>query len=802
MKIHSVDTQALFGLIDLAELIKTPDDLHRVLHILVEKIATIMHADACSLYLYDASSGEMTLKATHGLNEALVDELVVKGGHTPTQETLKRLKPISIADVRKSKTFLVVKGLGEENFLSFLSMPLIYNGNPVGVLTVQNRQPTSFTKKSVEILMSLSVSAVHLIEKAKFIGSIGALKEKPTTIKPTTPTPKKTEEDVTVAYLKDHFLKGIPAVPGIRMGRLKIVRRQYAKRHEVHDKQSVKIEVERLKEALRYVTAEIQETKKKAEAKFGPDEASIFEAYLLFLQSDRFQKQIIAEIENEMSAVLAIDKVVTQYMDKVSNAQDEYLKERAYDIQDVANKIRDHLLYGELSPIDTPNAKEDMIVCNDMWSVTDFIDLDTGRIKGIISPTGSANSHIAILADTLNLTAVLGLGTATSQLSDNDFIIIDGFSGTVIVNPSQSTIDAYNKAIKGLLKKDDQFQIRCGQVVKLGPPDKQRLFPVGANLGMVAHVVGALDSGADMIGLYRTEFPFFVRKSLPTEEEQFYIYKRAVELMRGRQVVFRTLDIGGDKHLPYLNLPKETNPALGWRAIRFSLERKDLFRIQLRAILRASAFGRIRLLLPMITGLDQISEVKEVLVSVEKELSEENIKFAKKIPLGAMIEVPSAVEIADRLAHHVDFFSIGTNDLIQYSLAVDRTNPMVANLYEPFHPAILKMIARTITAAHEHNIDVTVCGDVAAQPLLATLLIGLGVDSLSMIPRAIPKIKCLARQIDEASAIQLAKKCLRLDSAARIKKEVEYYFKVYELKDFLEDPLKNEALVLQTQTHA
>ena len=789
MKIHSVNTEALFGLINLTELIRSPDDLNKVLHTLVEKIASITNADACSLYLYNSSSDDITLKATFGLNEKLVDQLVVKlTHHTPTCETLKQLKPVSITDVRKSKTFLVIQDLGEEGLLSFLSVPLIYNGSPVGVLTIQNKKPTVYAKNDVEVLLSLSVSAVALIEKAKFMGTMGGVLSPSATPSVPTTQPEKKKTDVTVEYLKDHFLKGIPAVPGITMGRLKIIRRTLARRTEVHNKQGIKLEIERLKEAFKYIAAEIQETKKKAEAKFGPDEASIFEAYLLFLQSESFQQQIIAEIQNEVSAATALDRVVTKYMERVSNAQDEYIKERAYDIQDVANKIRDHLLYGTPDLEEPTELKEDTIVCNDMWSVTDFIDLDTQKIKGIISPSGSANSHIAILADTLNLTAVLGMGTHTDQLSDGDYVIIDGFSGTVIVNPSTATIETYRRATKDLQKHEDHFQTKKHQIVKLGPIDKKRFFPIGANLGMVAHVASALDAGADMVGLYRTEFPFFVRKTLPTEEEQYHIYKRAVELMRGRQVVFRTLDIGGDKHVPYLNLPKEANPALGWRAIRFSLERKDLFRVQLRAILRASAHGRVRLLLPMITCVDQVKEVREILESVKKELTDENIKFEKHVPLGAMIEVPSAVQIADRLAHHVEFFSIGTNDLIQYSMAVDRANPLVSKLYDPFHPAIVKMIAHTVREAHKHNIDVTVCGDAAANPLFSAILIGLGVDSLSMLPRSIPKLKTLARLIDEASVIQLAKKCLRLETGAKIKRELEYYFKVYELNEFLEEP--------------
>lgn len=771
MKVHSINKEAIFTIMDLGGLIQSPDDLDRVLQFLVEKVCRLTKTDACSLFLYQPESQNLLLKATHGLNKKLNDQLTVPFGEGLVGKTIKILKPISIANALKSKSNMRVDQLGDQDYKSFLSVPLVYNNHPIGVIAVQTKKQKTFTKKDIEFLMTLAIPAVGLIEKARFMDAVQPL---------STPAHKSNHVVIKkpIEQTPDKILKGIAAVTGIVMGKVKIIRDESIKDTETKKKFNLKTEINRLKKSFQAVSTQIRETKKQAETKFGPDEASIFEAYLLFLESDNFKQQIIHEIKKGLSAEDALDHIVKQYMDRMSLAQDAYIKERAYDIQDISRKLSDYLAHGQNSGKNKFKSSDAVIFLKEFWSISDFIHLPEDQTLGILSPNGGASSHISILAGTLNLPAIVGMGASYSQIQDGDEIILDGFSGDVILNPSRQTKNIYQTEIKELERRKKLYRKQRKLKVKL--KDKTS-FTVGANLGMPSHAAIATDAGADAVGLYRTEFPFLMSTNMPTEEEQFEMYCRVIKLMAGKEIVFRTLDIGGDKYVPYLNLPQETNPALGWRAIRFSLERKDLFRIQLRALLRASAFGKVRILLPMITGVEEIIQIKSIIDSVKNELKEEGQKVGKSIPLGIMIEVPAAVEIADKLAPHVDYFSLGTNDLIQYGLAVDRTNPLVSSYFEPFHPALLRMIHRTSKAAQSANIELNVCGDLAANPYLTTILIGLGIRSVSVIPRSIPKIKHLARNLPLEDAQKLCRTILRQSEIQKIKDLVEKFFEKHNL---------------------
>lgn len=768
MKIHAVAADSFHALSDPALIPKSAADVPDVLQALVTRIAAIMRADACSLYLLNPETAILTFSATYGLNAQFIDQVHVRVGEGLSGLTIKHMRPISVADADKNPDFRLMPGLGEERVKSFLSVPLVYGGQALGVLVIQHAVPTHYRKKDIQLLMSLAIPAVNVIERARFFSSLEVLAD-----------PNASVDEITVEYLKDHHLKGIAAAPGISMAKLRLVGNRQARRRESPISGDGQNEIERLHAAFRAVTVEIQETRIKAEKKFGPDEASIFEAYLLFLESPSFQRQIVTEIETGAAAVRALETVVKKYLDRITQGGDEYIRERTYDIRDIARKIADYLNFGESGDNRRFACTEDTVFFNEAWSIADLVYLDPKHTRGILSALGGAASHVALLAESLGIPAVLGLETGSLQLADGNFVILDGATGEVIVNPSPETVSLYRREMAAAEKLSQHYLKGKSRRVFIMRAGADKFVPIGANIEMAGHAVNALKAGADEIGLFRTEFPFLVRRSLPTEDEQYHLYRQVLRLMKNRPVTFRTLDIGGDKYISYLDLPRETNPALGWRSIRFSLDRRDLFRIQLRALLKASVFGRMRLLFPMICSIEELDEIENIITAVKRETRDENHRIAKRIPVGYMIETPAAVGIADAIAKRADFLSIGTNDLIQYCLAVDRANPKVASLYDPYHPAVLKMIAQTATSGRKAGIPVSVCGDMAAKPLLVPVLWGMGITGFSMNPSAIPRIKDVLRRIDGKKAASLARKVTAMTTGTAVRATLKECFVKY-----------------------
>ena len=478
---------------------------------------------------------------------------------------------------------------------------------------------------------------------------------------------------------------------------------------------------------------------------------------------------ILGEIEQKMheekkNVEFAFYQVLNKYIHILVRTDDDFFVTRHTDIRDVMNRVLTRLTgVGKKDISQLPFAS--IIIAHDL-APSDTVMMDRGKILGFATDLGGRTSHTAIMAQMLRLPAVVGLHNISAVVHEDDRVILDATRGIVIVNPSDDTVQRYN---------DEIFRIKLFENKLLELKDLPaetvdgKLITLSANIELPEELDAVIESGADGIGLYRTEFLYMNRNDLPAEEEQFQNYKSVLERMKPHSVIIRTFDLGGDKFISHLDIPYELNPFLGWRAIRFCLQRLDLFKVQLRAILRAGVYGNFKLMYPMISNVDEFTAANAIVNEVKQELGDEGIPFAEHFEIGAMIEIPSAALTADILAKEADFFSIGTNDLIQYTLAVERTNDMIAHLYKPCHPAVLRLIKQTIDEGHKGGIWVGICGEMAAEPILSILLIGMGMDELSISPPMVPKVKKAIRSMTLQEMTELAQESLKMTSAEEIR---------------------------------
>jgi phosphotransferase system enzyme I (PtsI) len=560
--------------------------------------------------------------------------------------------------------------------------------------------------------------------------------------------------------------RGIPVSTGVCRGKILVLGRArptIAQRH-VADADLAE-EVNRLEKALVQTRHQILEVQHKVSEGMGAQEGGIFEAHLLVLEDRTLLDEVVRVIQQQkVNAEHAFHMVAERYATMLSAIEDEYLRERATDMRDVTMRVLNNLL-GVEEDADLRHLKEPCIIISHDLTPSNTAQLDKRNALGFATDVGSKTSHTAIMARSLRIPAVVGLKDVSAQLVNGQQVLLDGLNGVLIVNPSDQTLFEYGQ----LILRQATLQQRLRDL--LHEPaitlDGHRVL-VNANIEQAADAEQVKSNGAEGVGLFRTEYLFLNRDRLPGEEQQYQSYREVAAALKPLPVVIRTLDLGGDKFLAHMQMPTELNPFLGWRAIRISLQEPDIFRAQLRAILRASAEGNVRMMYPMICGLDELKQANALLEEYKAELRAEKVPFDENMQVGAMIETPSAAMVADSLAKRVRFFSIGTNDLIQYSLAVDRMNEKIAHLYEPTHPAIVRLIKITVEAAHKQKVRVTVCGEMAGDPVLAPLLLGLGVDELSAAPSLVPPLKFLIRRLKLSEAQELAAFALDCESASEV----------------------------------
>ena len=508
-------------------------------------------------------------------------------------------------------------------------------------------------------------------------------------------------------------------------------------------------EIKKFRNALEASKIELTKIRNNAEKSLGADKAAIFDAHLLVLDDPELIQPIEDKIANEkVNAPKALNEVTTQFITIFESMDNEYMRERAADIRDVSKRVLAHLLGVEL-----PNPSmidESVVIIGNDLTPSDTAQLNKEFVQGFVTNIGGRTSHSAIMSRSLEIAAVVGTKSITHEVKQGDMVIVDGITGDVIIDPTEDELIAYqNKRERFFEDKKELQKLRDAETVTVDGEHAE----LAANIGTPDDLYGVMENGAEGIGLYRTEFLYMGRDQMPTEDEQFEAYKKVLETMKDKRVVVRTLDIGGDKELPYLNLPKEMNPFLGYRAIRLCLDQQDIFRTQLRALLRASAYGKLNIMFPMVATIKEFRDAKAILLEEKDKLTSEGQEVADDIEVGIMVEIPSTAALADIFAKEVDFFSIGTNDLIQYTMAADRMSERVSYLYQPYNPAILRLVKQVIEASHKEGKWTGMCGEMAGDETAIPLLLGLGLDEFSMSATSILKAR---RQINGLSKNEMA----------------------------------------------
>ena len=553
------------------------------------------------------------------------------------------------------------------------------------------------------------------------------------------------------------MISGILASPGIAFGKALLLKEDEI----VIDRKKISAdkvdqEVERFLSGRAKASAQLEVIKTKAGETFGEEKEAIFEGHIMLLEDEELEQEIIALIKDKhMTADAAANEVIDGQATALEELDDEYLKERAADVRDIGKRLLRNIL--GLAIIDLSAIQDEVILVAADLTPSETAQLNLKKVLGFITDAGGRTSHTSIMARSLELPAIVGTGSITAQVKNGDYLILDAVNNQVLINPSNEQIEALrNLQAQVAEEKAELAKLKDLPAITLDGHQVE----VCANIGTVRDVEGAERNGAEGVGLYRTEFLFMDRDALPTEEEQFAAYKAVAEACGSQAVIVRTMDIGGDKELPYMNFPKEENPFLGWRAVRIAMDRKEILRDQVRAILRASAVGKLRIMFPVIISVEEVRALKKEIEIYKQELRDEGKAFDESIEIGVMVETPAAATIARHLAKEVDFFSIGTNDLTQYTLAVDRGNDMISHLYQPMSPSVLNLIKQVIDASHAEGKWTGMCGELAGDERATLLLLGMGLDEFSMSAISIPRIKKIIRNTNFEDAKVLAEQAL------------------------------------------
>jgi phosphotransferase system enzyme I (PtsP) len=761
---------------DISTLINHSHDLQETLNSIVAIVAERMETEVCSLYIFDKQKRRLTLCATMGLDEESVGKVSMATGEGLTGLVIERMKPVTVVDALTHPRYKYFPETHEERFHSFLGVPIIEKKMPLGVLVVQTSRRRKFSDDETRLLTTISAQVSSIIVQARLADSLKSKEEERRELQKRMGTAMRKLRSYEGKHREQApktqpgwrgRLTGLAASPGFGRGKafvleprmdLNAIKKKKAKNTE-H-------EMERFRSAVERGIEQIGVVKNRMGNLISKEESAIFDVYRLILEDPSIIQQIENQIRKEgYVAEYAIRVVFDQYLQSIAQIDDNYLRERTTDVKDAAQRLLENLSGVSGQQIEVPN--DAVLVAEDL-SPADLSMLEGDRFKGIVLSTGGVTSHASILAKSFEIPTVVAIDGLLESVHQGDLLIVDGNAGVAYINPNPEVIREYDRLEKDYMELNRELEEIKDLPAETIDGHRVSLY---ANIGLLSDVAFAHLHGAQGIGLYRTEIAFLSHRDFPSEEEQYILYKRVVEGMTGHPVTIRTLDIGADKYPTYMrSMATEPNPFLGWRSIRISLEVEEIFKTQLRAILRVGYLGRVRLLVPMVSSLEEIIKVKELLAEARDELEREGTPFDRQMELGVMVEVPSAVQLADRFLREVDFLSIGTNDLIQYILAVDRSNRKVASLYEPLHPAVLAALWSTIEAGKRAGKRVGMCGEMAGDPLCVLLLLGMGLEEFSMGSLYIPVIKKAIRSITYQDAKSAAQIVLQMDKVGEIKR--------------------------------
>ncbi len=738
-------------LLDIGELnwvFKDSADTETLLQNLVKMVARHMKADVCSIYFFDEKKQELILRANVGLKPDSIGKIKMKLGEGIAGACLKNLEPICTGNILVHPDFKHFPGINEELYKAFLAEPIISKTSRVGVLVLQRKEANTFSEDDVLALRIITSQLAALIENAKLLTSMNSYI-------------KQIADVESKSQLAAKFIKGKPASRGYVYAKIAVF--EDSKSFDDLGKMSFeKRTIGDFIRALQLTEQQIELLQKKVEKNLTDAASMIFTSHLLILKDKTFINGIIGEINKGKNPPDAVISITNKYIHVFLASNNEYIREKAKDIEDLSVRIITNLVRDKIK---LPGVKNRIVIAREFYP-SDVLRLSSEQIKGAVLISGGVTSHVSVLARTLNMPIVIANEPALLSINRDAKILLDAEIGNIYINPKQDILKEFADRLKRKAKKPPAAMM---PVTKTKDGLRIQLM---ANVNLLKDVDTLKELACDGIGLYRSEFPFLIRSNFPSEEEQFFVYKKLMEGMPGKEITFRTLDVGGDKILSYSQKTKKDNPVLGLRSIRFSLANRGIFAEQIRAILRAGYKANLRIMFPMISSLEEFIAAKEVVGQCATDLKSKGIPHNGAPQIGMMVEIPAAIEIISEFSGIADFFSIGTNDLIQYMLAADRNNEEVAEYYLPHHPAVLRAIKKVAVAAQSAKIDVSVCGDMAHSAAYIKFLIGVGIRKISMNPEYLDENQKIIAVLNAKKCRQMAEEIVYLSRLEDIQKEL------------------------------